>query len=62
MSLKRAYENHAVQNSIGKQALAYLEDSKNKVFTIDVTKTKVSGTQWLEIFQNLSGDLVSEKK
>lgn len=44
---------YSSENSIGKQAIAYLEDSKNKVFTIDVTKTKVSGTQWLEIFQNL---------
>ena len=44
---------YSSDNSIGKQAIAYLEDSKNKVFTIDVTKTKVSGTQWLEIFQNL---------
>ena len=40
-------------NSIDKQAFAYTEDSKNKMLAIDVSKTKVSDTQWLEICEKL---------
>ena len=41
-------------NSIGKQCLAYTEDSKNDVLTIDVSKTKVADTQWVEICDKLN--------
>ena len=31
----------------GMQTLAYLESSEKKVLAIDLSKTKVTGTQWL---------------
>lgn len=51
-------------NSIGKQCLAYTEDSKNDVLTIDVSKTKVADTQWVEICDKLNlklEDLVNKE-
>ncbi|WP_452219638.1 arsenate reductase family protein [Lacinutrix salivirga] len=47
------------KNSIGKQALAYVNSSKKDILAIDLSKTKLTGTQWIEIAENL-GVLLSE--
>lgn len=36
-------------SSIGKQTLGYVKASEKKVLEIDVTKTKVTATQWSEL-------------
>ena len=41
-------------NSIGKQILAYVEASERKLFAIDISKTKVTGTQWAELAVGLN--------
>lgn len=41
------------ENSIGKQVQAYVLASEKKVITIDVSKTKVTGTQWTELAKGL---------
>ncbi|MCX7550092.1 arsenate reductase family protein [Xanthomarina sp. F2636L] len=41
------------ENSLGKQAYGYLQASKKKILAIDISKTKVTGMQWLEISENL---------
>ena len=33
-------------SSIGKQIQAYVSASERKILTIDISKTKVTGTQW----------------
>jgi arsenate reductase-like glutaredoxin family protein len=40
-------------NSLGKQTNAYVESSDKKILTIDISQTKVTGTQWIEIARNL---------
>jgi len=50
-------------NSIGKQALAYLKSSLRSTRSIDISKTKISGTQWLEIVDKLNlslADLINQ--
>jgi arsenate reductase-like glutaredoxin family protein len=42
------------ETSLGKQTLAYVEASDKKILTIDISKTKVTGTQWLEIADKLN--------
>lgn len=42
------------ENSIGKQILAYVLASERKIFSIDVFKTKVTGTQWVELAKGLN--------
>jgi len=37
----------------GMQTLAYLESSEKKVLAIDLSKTKVTGTQWTELAERL---------
>ncbi|MGN7513296.1 MAG: arsenate reductase family protein [Allomuricauda sp.] len=37
----------------GMQTLAYLQSSKNKVLDVDLSKTKVTGTQWTELAKRL---------
>lgn len=47
--------------SIGKQTFAYVSVSKKKILAIDISKTKVTGTQWLQLADKLNvnvGDLV----
>jgi|SRR5690554_5049197 len=39
--------------SLGKQTLGYVMASKRKLLSIDISKTKVTGTQWAEIADNL---------
>ncbi len=41
------------ENSLGKQTLAYVEASEKKLLAIDISQTKVTGTQWLELAKNL---------
>lgn len=44
-------------NSIGKQSLAYLNSSLRSINSIDISKTKITGKQWLEITNNLNVSL-----
>ncbi len=37
----------------GMQTLAYVQSSQNKVLAIDLSKTKVTGTQWTELAERL---------
>tara|TARA_R110000868_G_scaffold28633_2_gene107206 strand:- start:63029 stop:63442 length:414 start_codon:yes stop_codon:yes gene_type:complete len=42
------------KNSIGKQCYAYVQASEKKVLGVDLSKTKVTGTQWSELAENLN--------
>ncbi|MFD2916021.1 arsenate reductase family protein [Psychroserpens luteus] len=44
---------YSSKSSIGKKTLAYLKASHKDLLDIDITKTKITGTQWKEIAQNL---------
>lgn len=37
------------QTTIGKQTLGYVESSEREVRTVDISKDKVTGTQWTEL-------------
>ena len=37
------------ETSLGKQTLGYVESSERDIQTIDISKTKVTGTQWTEL-------------
>lgn len=37
------------ETSIGKQTLGYVESSEREIQTIDISRTKVTGTQWTEL-------------
>ncbi|WP_157809628.1 arsenate reductase family protein [Ulvibacter sp. MAR_2010_11] len=39
---------------VGTHALSYLQGSSDKILAIDISKTKVSDTQWVEIAELLS--------
>lgn len=41
------------QTSLGKQTLGYVEASKKEVLAIDISQTKVTGTQWVELADKL---------
>ena len=41
------------KSSIGKKTLAYLKASHKDLLEIDINKTKVTGTQWKELAENL---------
>ena len=45
------------ENSLGKQLHAYVESSEKKVLPIDISKTKVTGTQWAEIAEGLGVEI-----
>ncbi|WP_452226050.1 arsenate reductase family protein [Lacinutrix cladophorae] len=52
------------KTAIGKQTLPYAQASNKKLLAIDLSKTKVTGTQWIEIAENLKmplADLVHQK-
>lgn len=52
------------ETSVGKQTLGYVESSEEEILTVDISKTKVTGTQWAEIASNLKvgiGDLVDQE-
>lgn len=42
------------ESSIGKQALGYIKSSEKNVLEIDVSKTKVTATQWAELASGLN--------
>ncbi|WP_299390064.1 hypothetical protein [uncultured Gelidibacter sp.] len=51
-------------NSIGRQIQAYVLASDKKVLTIDISKTKVTGTQWAELAVGLGvriSDLINKE-
>ena len=41
------------ESSIGKQIQAYVLASERKILTIDISKTNVTGTQWIELAKGL---------
>lgn len=41
------------ENSLGKQTNAYVQSSGKKILAIDISQTKVTGTQWIEIARHL---------
>lgn len=43
--------------SLGKQTYAYVSSSEKKLLAIDISKTKVTGTQWAEIADNLGVEI-----
>ncbi|ALJ03701.1 hypothetical protein APS56_00405 [Pseudalgibacter alginicilyticus] len=45
---------YSSETPIGKQAYAYVSSSKKKVSAIDVSKTKVPGSHWVEIAHGLN--------
>ena len=49
---------------VGKHALAYLQGIDDKLNAVDISKTKVSDTQWTEIAEALNckvGDLIDKR-
>ncbi|MGJ8592600.1 MAG: arsenate reductase family protein [Aquaticitalea sp.] len=44
---------YSSENSLGKQTNAYVDASEKKILAIDISKTKVTGTQWIELARNL---------
>lgn len=54
---------YSSESSIGKQTYGYVKASFKDLLAIDVTKTKVTGTQWKELAEQLEisiGDLVDQ--
>ncbi|OBX27075.1 hypothetical protein LX77_00542 [Gelidibacter algens] len=52
------------ESSIGKQVLAYVLASEKKILTIDISKTNVTGTQWVELAKGLGvsiSDLIDQE-
>lgn len=51
-------------SSIGKQIQAYVSASERKILAIDISKTKVTGTQWTELAKGLNlsiSDLINKE-
>lgn len=51
-------------SSIGKQVQAYVLASERKILTIDISKTKVTGTEWVELAKGLNlpiSDLINKE-
>ena len=49
---------------LGKQTYAYIKASDKAILAIDLSRTKLTGTQWIEIAQNLNlkvADLIEKK-
>ncbi|GAA4106966.1 hypothetical protein GCM10022393_01770 [Aquimarina addita] len=42
------------ETSLGKQTNAYIQASENDILTLDTAKTKITGTQWIEILEGLA--------
>ncbi|WP_055442477.1 arsenate reductase family protein [Lacinutrix himadriensis] len=55
-SIKLYYSSNS---SLGKQTLAYVTQSKKEILAIDLSKTKLTGTQWIEIAEALHTPLSS---
>tara|TARA_R110002167_G_scaffold222295_5_gene427235 strand:- start:74 stop:469 length:396 start_codon:yes stop_codon:yes gene_type:complete len=45
---------YSSDTSLGKQTYAYVSASEKKIFGIDTSKTKVTGSQWAEIAAGLN--------
>ncbi|WP_298318510.1 hypothetical protein [uncultured Aquimarina sp.] len=43
--------------SLGKQTYSYVKSSDKDILAIDTSKTKITGTQWLEIADGLNLDI-----
>ncbi len=41
------------ETSLGKQTYPYVESAEKDVLAVDISKTKVTGTQWAELAENL---------
>ncbi|WP_452228787.1 MULTISPECIES: arsenate reductase family protein [unclassified Lacinutrix] len=50
---------YSSNSSLGKQTLAYVSASKKEILAIDLSKTKLTGTQWIEIAEALDTTLSS---
>jgi arsenate reductase-like glutaredoxin family protein len=50
---------YSSNSSLGKQTLAYVTQSKKEILAIDLSKTKLTGTQWIEIAEALDTPLSS---
>ncbi|MGC1631441.1 MAG: hypothetical protein WA749_04935 [Gelidibacter sp.] len=51
-------------SSVGKQIQAYVLASERKILTIDISKTRVTGTQWVELAKGLKlsiSDLINKE-
>ncbi len=42
------------ETSLGKQTYAYVESAEKDILAVDISKTKVTGTQWAELADNLN--------
>lgn len=42
------------ETSLGKQTLAYLKSSDYDIRTIDISESKITGTQWIDISKQLN--------
>ncbi|WP_276167852.1 arsenate reductase family protein [Zobellia alginiliquefaciens] len=52
------------ETSEGKQTYAYVESADEDILAVDISKTKVTGTQWAEIAHNMNepvGSLVNQE-
>lgn len=52
------------ENSLGKKIHAYAQSTEKKVLAIDISQTKVTGTQWIELARKLGmsvGQLVDKQ-
>lgn len=55
---------YSSETSVGKQTLGHINSVDKDVLEIDVTKTKVTGTMWKTIAENLNcniGDLIAKE-
>lgn len=48
---------YSSKNSLGKQLNAYVKSSKMKNLTIDISKTNITGTQWMELADGLGKNI-----
>src|SRR5690606_21035910 len=48
---------YSSESSVGKQVLGFIHSSDKKVLDIDISKTKVTGTQWAEIARGLDKEI-----
>lgn len=56
---------YSANSRVGTHALAYLQGIEDKLLAIDISKTKIADSQWVEIASALQvtvGDLVDKRK
>lgn len=59
MDKKQITLYYSSETSLGKQLNAYVESSEKKHLTIDISKTKVTGTQWAELADGLGKQIAA---